>query len=157
MEKDKSRISLLIGLIAVVIIAWGASTAIIMFSLDSWSDRGTFGDLFGSINALFSGLAFAGLLYTIILQKQDLNLQKKEIALNRTELKKSAKAQQGQVEEMKISSKLKALNTIINYYNLRISNSENSEELILKFKEKRKETIKEIEQLIDRVSDDEFD
>jgi hypothetical protein len=66
----------------------------ILIGLDDWSDRGTFGDLFGAVNALFSGLAFAGLIYTIVLQKQDLELQRKEIAQNRVELKKSSKAQQ---------------------------------------------------------------
>lgn len=34
--------------------------------------RGTFGDKFGAINALFSGLAFAGLIATILLQRREL-------------------------------------------------------------------------------------
>lgn len=36
------------------------------------SERGTFGDLFGASNALFSGLAFAGVLITLLLQRQQL-------------------------------------------------------------------------------------
>jgi len=36
------------------------------------SERGTFGDLFGASNALFSGLAFAGVLITLFLQRQQL-------------------------------------------------------------------------------------
>lgn len=38
---------------------------------------GTFGDMFGGINALFSGLAFVGLIYTILVQKDELARQDK--------------------------------------------------------------------------------
>lgn len=34
---------------------------------------GTFGDSFGTLNALFSGLAFSGVLITLLLQRQDLS------------------------------------------------------------------------------------
>ncbi|MDC0176825.1 hypothetical protein OAJ14_01540 [Polaribacter sp.] len=163
MEKVKSRIGLLTILIIIVVIIWVASATLIIYGLDNWSDRGTFGDLFGAVNGLFAGLAFAGLIYTIVLQKRDLELQKNEIQLNRNELKRSSKAQEKsekalfeQVEQMKITSKLNALNTIINYYNLQISSSNHSEEIIFKFKEKRKTAIREIDILIDRVGDDEF-
>ena len=47
--------------------------------------RGTFGDLFGGINAIFSGLAFAGVIITILMQM-------KELELTRIELKKAADA-----------------------------------------------------------------
>ncbi|MFT5984099.1 MAG: hypothetical protein ACI9RM_002559, partial [Ulvibacter sp.] len=113
---------------------------------------------------LFSGLAFAGLIYTIVLQKQDLKLQRNEIALNRAELKKTAKAQQNsekalieQVEQMKVASKLNALKTLIDYYNLQIANSNNTPEIILIAKEKRKKTILEIDSMIDRIGDDDLE
>ncbi len=48
-------------------------------------DRGTFGDMFGSVNAIFSGLAFAGLIYTILLQKEELGLQRTELKETRSE------------------------------------------------------------------------
>jgi hypothetical protein len=35
--------------------------------------RGQFGDQFGAVNALFSGLAFAGIIFTLFLQRRDLN------------------------------------------------------------------------------------
>ncbi|PRX53623.1 hypothetical protein [Flagellimonas meridianipacifica] len=151
-------------LLFVVVGIWVLSAILILVFLDDWESRGTFGDLFGAVNALFSGMAFAGLLYTIILQKQDINLQREEIIANRLELKKSAKAQQNsekalkeQVEQMKITSKLNALNTIINFYNLQISNPNNSEEIISKSREKRRKAIKEIDALIDWVGDDDYD
>lgn len=49
------------------------------------TDRGTFGDMFGSANAIFSGLAFAGLIYTILLQKEELGLQRTELKETRNE------------------------------------------------------------------------
>lgn len=50
---------------------------------------GTFGDQFGAVNALFSGLAFAGLIYTIMLQRSDLRNQRKELFLQRQEMKRN--------------------------------------------------------------------
>tara|TARA_R110000787_G_scaffold286157_2_gene403491 strand:- start:7424 stop:7918 length:495 start_codon:yes stop_codon:yes gene_type:complete len=164
LENLKSRVGLLTVLIILVVLIWVLSAVFIIYGLDNWSDRGTFGDLFGAVNGLFSGLAFAGLIYTIVLQKRDLQMQRDEIRMNRSELKKSAKAQvksekalTEQVEQMKITSKLNALNTIINYYNLQISSLNTSPEALIKFKEKRRDTIKEIDQLINRVGDEEID
>ena len=49
--------------------------------------RGQFGDSFGVVNALFSGLAFAGVICAILLQKRELELQRKELEDTRTEIK----------------------------------------------------------------------
>lgn len=49
-------------------------------------DRGTFGDMFGAVNALFSGLAFAGLICTLIVQMQELKAQREELRATREEL-----------------------------------------------------------------------
>ncbi len=65
---------------------WGGQTF-----FDSWPTRGQFGDLFGSVNALFSGLAFAGLVYVILLQREDLGLQREELRLQRKEMAASRK------------------------------------------------------------------
>lgn len=53
----------------------------------SVSKSGTFGDSFGALTALFSGLAFAGLLITIFYQREDLGLTKEELKLTREEIK----------------------------------------------------------------------
>jgi hypothetical protein len=42
--------------------------------------------MFGVVNALFSGLAFAGIIYTILLQRKELELQRRELADTRREL-----------------------------------------------------------------------
>ncbi len=47
--------------------------------------RGTFGDMFGSVNALYSGLAFAGIIFTILLQRKELRYQRQELTETRKE------------------------------------------------------------------------
>lgn len=63
------------------------------YFLQGDSDRGTFGDMFGSVNALFSGLAFAALFYTIFLQRRELKLHHQELELMHDEIR-------GQVEQL---------------------------------------------------------
>lgn len=58
----------------------------LIWIIDDSNWRGTFGDQFGAVNALFSGLAFTGLIYTIILQRRDLELQRNDLKLQREEL-----------------------------------------------------------------------
>lgn len=50
-------------------------------------NRGVFGDKFGFINSLFSGLALGGIIYSIILQQRELSLQRKELQETREEFK----------------------------------------------------------------------
>jgi hypothetical protein len=54
--------------------------------LKDMDDRGTFGDMFGGVNALFSGLAFAGVIYAILLQRHDLELQRVELRGQREQM-----------------------------------------------------------------------
>ena len=72
---------------------------------------GLFGDMFGAVNALFSGLALAGIIIAILLQRRDLEMQRdmlklqmEEIKLQRKELTRSAVAQEEQVKAMKQQS-----------------------------------------------------
>ncbi len=48
--------------------------------------RGQFGDMFGALGAVFSGLAFAGLIVTLIQQHDDLKLQREDLRLQRQEI-----------------------------------------------------------------------
>ena len=72
--------------IIVVLALWLGNWVIGIYAFDSWENRGQFGDLFGSINALFSGLAFLGLIYAILLQRKELSLQREELKLQREEM-----------------------------------------------------------------------
>lgn len=53
---------------------------------DVLTNPGVFGDSSGAINALFSALAFAGVIFAIILQKKELQLQREELKQTREEL-----------------------------------------------------------------------
>lgn len=72
-----------------VLLAWVACLCLGVAFLSGWEKRGQFGDLFGSVNALFSGLAFAALIITIFLQRKELELQRDELRLQREEMEKS--------------------------------------------------------------------
>ena len=70
-----------------------------------FKDSGTFGDQFGAANALFSGLAFAGLIVTILLQRRDLRLQRKDLKMQRRELQITNKQLEGQKEQLEEQNK----------------------------------------------------
>ena len=80
------KTGLLIILIIFVLAFWLGNLAVGIYFFDNWDNRGQFGDLFGSINALFSGLAFLGLIYAILLQRKELSLQREELKLQREEM-----------------------------------------------------------------------
>jgi len=42
-------------------------------------DRGNYGDMFGIVNAIFSGLAFLGIIVNLMYQREDLRIQRDEI------------------------------------------------------------------------------
>ena len=160
----RSTNNLLIKLIIIVILIWAISAILIMAFLENWSDRGTFGDLFGAVNALFSALAFAVLIYTIVLQREEIKQNREEIILNRKELAKGAKLQQKaqevlieQVQQTHLSAKMNAMRTLVDYYNNQISNPKSTEEIIERAKQKRKQIIIQIDELIDGLSDSEVD
>ncbi|WP_420322747.1 hypothetical protein [Flagellimonas sp.] len=164
MEKGNSKNHLLIKLILMVVLIWGLSAVLIILFLSEWSDRGTFGDLFGAVNALFSALAFAVLIYTIILQREEIKQNREEIILNRKELEKSSKLQRKaqdvlikQVEQTHLSAKMNAMRTLIDYYNNQISNPKSTEETIEKARLKRRQIISQIDDLIDGLNDSEVE
>ena len=67
---------------------------------------GSFGDQFGAANALFSGLAFAGLIVTILLQRKDLRLQRKDLKMQRKELQITNLQLEGQKEQLEEQNKI---------------------------------------------------
>lgn len=62
-----------------------------------------------------------------------------------------------QVAQMHLTAQLNAMNTVIGYYNNRIMDSNTSIELVEKAKQKRKEIIQQIHDLIDGLDDIEID
>lgn len=60
-----------------------------------------FGDQFGGVNALFSGLAFAGVIYAILLQKEELVLQRFELQQTREVMGEQERQLERQASTMK--------------------------------------------------------
>lgn len=95
--KSQLRFWIIVAIMGVIAL-WGLSWLGISKFIDNPTNQGTFGDMFGAVNALFSGLAFAGLIVTLIYQKEELKLQRDELAETRKEL-------QGQREEFEEQNK----------------------------------------------------
>lgn len=72
---------------SVIIFFWGMSIIALCWLFPNIGVRGQFGDSFGAINALFAGLAFAGVIFAIILQKKELELQRQELKETRDEIR----------------------------------------------------------------------
>jgi hypothetical protein len=85
----------------------------------SISKAGVFGDSFGLLTSLFSGLAFSGVIITILLQREELQLQRQELSENRKEFSKSANAQER-------SAQLSALSALLNECELQLKKKEES-------------------------------
>lgn len=83
------------GLSVTVVIGLMAATWLLLrWFLVSWGDQASFGDMYGVTNTLFSGLAFALLVLTLLMQKEELSLQRRELQETREELARSAAAQE---------------------------------------------------------------
>ena len=149
-------------LIAGVIVIWAGIAFLTSLGGEDWTTRGQIGDMFGAVNSLFSGLAFAGLLVAILMQRTELRmqrvelrLQRKELTLTRRELKRSASAQEEsekalrrQAESLKNTAAINALDTLI-----RVSGEENIREVELggsgaEFKIKKQQLVEQLESIL---------
>jgi hypothetical protein len=63
--------------------------------------RGTFGDMFGTVNSIFSGLAFTGVIYAIFLQRQEIEIAREEMARTKDILEEQKNQIKLQNEEAK--------------------------------------------------------
>ena len=86
-------------LVITVFFVWAVSIPAVFLLYPKLSDASSFGDMFGAVNALFSALAFAGVVYALILQDN-------ETRLNAEQFQKSLKATE-------ISAKLTAYSTLL--------------------------------------------
>lgn len=67
------------GVLAGVLICVVLLLTYTILGSEAYDDRGTFGDMFGAANSLFTGLSVVGLLVTILLQRKDINIQREEL------------------------------------------------------------------------------
>ncbi|BBP48753.1 hypothetical protein AKMU_14990 [Akkermansia muciniphila] len=67
---------------------------------------GISGDMYGGLNALFSGFAFICFIYALYQQRLELQLQRRELSLQRRELKAQCREQERQANEFELQNKL---------------------------------------------------
>jgi hypothetical protein len=94
-ETDYKKV-IIYGAIITVIVMWIISWISIDYLIvpkteienpNLLSERGAFGDKFGFINSLFSGLALTGIIISIYFQQKELSLQRDELVETREEFK----------------------------------------------------------------------
>lgn len=100
--KTSATTKCVIGFGIAVVVVWLFNLA--LMSVWTAEERGQFGDMFGASNALFSGLAFIGLIYAILLQRSELALQRIELKLTRKEMKGSREQLELQKQQMEIQN-----------------------------------------------------
>lgn len=103
-ERERREKLLMYGLIAITFVLWLFFGGFLLYrtydSADGSALMGTFGDSFGVLNALFSGLAFAVIVVSLVFQREDLRLQRKDLRLQHAEIKKANALADMQREEM---------------------------------------------------------
>jgi len=121
---------------------------------------GEFGDMFGAVNALFSGLAFGTLIYTLFLQRRELALQRLELRATRQELagqREQLEAQNDQMRRDAFESSffrvLAMLAEIVESIDLVGDNPAKGRDCFRRFYERFESAYKRL-QLIGRISDD---
>ena len=100
-EKSTTRRGFTVLTIVGVIATLALIEAGVYSIFDEWPIRGLVGDMFGVGNAIFSALAFAGLILAIYLQNKELGLQREELKLTRIEVKEQNEQLKSQVEALK--------------------------------------------------------
>ncbi len=160
---DLTSLRPLIGTAVAVLLLWIIAGTLIIDAFPSWPERGQFGDMFGAVNSLFSGLAFAGVIFTIYLQRQELALQRRELELTRTQLARSADAQEKseqalarQVEALQRTARLSALSSVIEHYNIKINRTGVASES-LALRKRQLEYVAQLEEELGKLSDLEKD
>lgn len=82
-------------------------------SINDMTKYGQYGDAYGSLNTLFSGLAFAGVLISILMQSKELQLQRDELINSRIQLESQARSLVNQLEAMKDDQALNLFNNML--------------------------------------------
>lgn len=90
-SKIENHLSIFIKFAAGLTIFSIAFPFIVNYFFDDWTKSGTFGETFGALDGLFSGLALAGVIVTILIQKSELENQRLELQLQRTEMQQTRK------------------------------------------------------------------
>lgn len=120
------KLSIVVGsTVVLLVLGYGAFIIYVSWPITfgNVDKAGVFGDSFGVLTALFSGLAFAGIVFTILLQREELKLQRKELRLTREELTRQHSTMKRQIFENTFFQMLRLHNDIVNAIDLSRSGS----------------------------------
>jgi len=127
----ESIIEIVFGILLIIfiIIAWWGSWIWIDSNiisddkeLSNIAAAGAFGDKFGAVNSIFSGLAFGGIIFTILLQKKELRLQREELRETREVFIIQNETLENQKFENTFFQMLNLFHSIINTLEIRRNN-----------------------------------
>jgi hypothetical protein len=131
-----------VGIFMAMLVLWALTPIVIPLLYPDMIQRGQVGELFGSIDALFSGLAFAGVIVALFLQQEELKLQRHEITANRVELARTAKAQEESRDALRTTVYAQVYTTA---FNLLQAEARNARRLIFSLRAKPLDEWTEIE------------
>lgn len=148
----------LVALLLAGFVLWVASIPLVMLYYGEPGNSSEFGDMFGAVNALFSGLALAGIIYAIIIQRQELILTRQELTRTAEAQIESAKSLEKQLGLQIDASRLAALASLVESYNQQINQNDRWNETLSQLKydnknviAKRKACEVEIRELLKRL------
>jgi hypothetical protein len=101
-EQGDRTLRMLAYVVIGAVILWFLLPFIMAWKFGLPKDAGGVGDIFGGVNSLFSGLAFACLIVTVVLQMA-------ELRQNTLELNRQANALNSQLEVMRLSAQITAI------------------------------------------------
>lgn len=102
-------------ILAIAVVLWiGYAVAVPRFAM-SWEKSNQFGGMFGGIGALFSGLALAGVVVAILMQREELALQRQESKRQSAAQELTSRAMLQQIQLMIAATKLSAHTALLEY------------------------------------------
>ncbi|MCB9069238.1 MAG: hypothetical protein H6629_15695 [Calditrichae bacterium] len=119
---------------------------------------------FGGINALFTAFAFAGVIFTILLQRKELKYQRYELELTRGELKRSADAQTKtemslakQTEAIDKTLKINVLNDLVKIVDAKLRVGQFTASELADLKNKKEVYLSKLEEMLsDEIGKDSY-
>lgn len=116
MEKQKYDWRLFFYLSVGILLIQIVYAALIFSNNETLEKMGQFGDMFGGLTALFSGLAFAGMITALVLQTKELGLQRDELKLSRKAHENAANSQSGLVEKQLLTAQIQGVGFLLDSY-----------------------------------------
>ena len=110
--------------------------------------------MFGVINALFSGLAFGGVIYAILLQKSELKVSMDSLSKSASAQAESSKALINQSDIMLKTARLNALSSLLSDYTNKKDDPEYAIFNPTIMREKREGVVKEIEVILTSMNNE---